>query len=317
MTTWRPVDRIHRELHVGPPGLHPDPPDAGEGRIPHGLELDVGQRLGRGHRDRIAGVDPHRIEVLDGTDDHAVVGAVPHHLQLELLLPGDRLFDQHLVDRRGVQAFGRQLDQRVAGGGDTGSGPPEDVAGPHHQGIADRISDGQRLVQGMGEARHRYGQPDLPHRRLEPVAVLGGGDGLRVGPDHFDPVLVEHAPFGQGHGQIEGGLPAQGGEQGIGAFAFDDGAQHVGIEGLDIGAVRHGRIGHDGRRIRVGQHHPELFLGQHPAGLGARVVELAGLADDDGTRSDDQDRLDVGAPGHQARPPPPVDSISIRNSSNR
>ena len=34
------------------------------------------------------------------------------------------------------------------------------------------------------------------------------------------------------------------------------------------------------------------------AGLGAGVVELAGLADDDGAGADDEDLLDVGALGH-------------------
>ena len=34
--------------------------------------------------------------------------------------------------------------------------------------------------------------------------------------------------------------------------------------------------------------------------MGARIVELAGLADDDGASADDQDRGDVVAFGHQA-----------------
>ena len=48
---------------------------------------------------------------------------------------------------------------------------------------------------------------------------------------------------------------------------------------------------------------PVALLAQHPAGLGARVVELAGLADDDRPGADDEDRLDVGALRHQRAPP--------------
>jgi hypothetical protein len=40
------------------------------------------------------------------------------------------------------------------------------------------------------------------------------------------------------------------------------------------------------------------FLAQRLAGLGAGIVELAGLADDDGAGADDQDGLQVGAFGH-------------------
>ena len=43
-------------------------------------------------------------------------------------------------------------------------------------------------------------------------------------------------------------------------------------------------------------------LDEDPARLGARVVELAGLADDDGPRSDDEDALEVGPSRHQRTP---------------
>src|SRR2546426_6556750 len=41
--------------------------------------LPVGEGHGRGHRDRVAGVHAHGIDVLDGADDHHVVAPVPHH----------------------------------------------------------------------------------------------------------------------------------------------------------------------------------------------------------------------------------------------
>ena len=205
-------------------------------------------------------------------------------------------------------------------GGDAGARAAQDVAGPHHDREADRRPDGQGLVERVGEPRGRDGQADLLHGRLEPLAVLGGGDGLGVGPDDLDPVGLQHAPLGQGHGQVEGGLAAEGGQQGVGALALDDGGQHVGVEGLDVGPVGHARVGHDRGRVGVGQHHPEPLLGQHPAGLGARVVELAGLADHDGPGPDDQDRLEVVAAGHQAPPPSGSAAVGVhqlRNSSNR
>ena len=96
--------RVEGELHVGAAGLDADAPDAGERRVAHRLVLDVGQRLGRGHGDRVAGVHAHRVDVLDRADDHAVVGPVAHHLELELLPPGDRLLDEDLADRAGGDA---------------------------------------------------------------------------------------------------------------------------------------------------------------------------------------------------------------------
>ena len=62
---------------LDPPGVHPNAADAGEGGVAHLLVLDVGQGLGRGHRDRVSGVDAHGVEALDRAHDHAVVGPVP------------------------------------------------------------------------------------------------------------------------------------------------------------------------------------------------------------------------------------------------
>ena len=88
---------LEGELDVAAAGLDPHPADAGEGGVPHALVLDVGQGLGGGHGDRVAGVDPHRVEVLDGADDDAVVGLVPHDLELVLLPTRDRALDEDLA----------------------------------------------------------------------------------------------------------------------------------------------------------------------------------------------------------------------------
>jgi hypothetical protein len=69
-------------------------------------------------------------------------------------------------------------------------------------------------------------------------------------------------------------------------------------DGFDIGGVRHVRIGHDGGGVGIDQYHPIAFLAQRLAGLCSRIVEFAGLADDDRPRADDQDGVDIGAFGH-------------------
>ena len=45
----------------------------------------------------------HRIEILDGTDDHAVVHAVTHHFHLEFFPADQRFFDQHFADGRKIE----------------------------------------------------------------------------------------------------------------------------------------------------------------------------------------------------------------------
>ena len=85
-----------------------------------------------------------------------------------------------------------------------------------------RPANSSPAVDGVDELRLRRLEADLAHRVLEEQAVFGLLDGVDFGADQFDAVLIEHAGFGEFDGEIEAGLAADGGEQGVGAFAADD-----------------------------------------------------------------------------------------------
>ena len=203
--------------------------------------------------------------------------------------------------------------------GDAGAAAAEDVGGADDDGEADALGDGDGLVDGVGGGRRRGVEADLGHGLLEQLAVLGGGDGLGVGADELDAVAVEGAVLDELHGQVQRGLPAEGGQQGVGLLALDDALEDLGGERLDVGGVGEVGVGHDRRRVRVGEDDAVALLPQHPAGLGARVVELAGLADHDRAGADEQDRGDVVAARHQRALPAlgEVVSMSSSKSSNR
>src|SRR5258708_13677871 len=59
----------------------------------------------------------------------------------------------------------------------------------------------------------------------------------------------------------------------------------------DVDGVRHLRVGHDGRGVGIDENDAIALFAQRLAGLGAGIVELARLADDDRSRSDDQDAV--------------------------
>src|SRR5207302_7339550 len=54
----------------------------------------------RRDRDRVPGMDAHRVEVLDRAHDDDVVEPVADDLELELVPPTYRLLVEHLADRR-------------------------------------------------------------------------------------------------------------------------------------------------------------------------------------------------------------------------
>ena len=107
------------------------------------------------------------------------------------------------------------------------------------------------------------------------------------------------------HGDVEAGLAAERRQHGVGPLALDDRGQHVRRQRLDVGAVGEVGVGHDRRRVGVGEDDAVALLAQHAARLRAGVVELARLADHDRPRADDEDRREVVAARHVRRRPTP------------
>ena len=67
MAIMSPLAGLIGELDVAAAGLDADLADDGDGGIAHPLIFLVGQRLGRGDGDAVAGVDAHRVEVFDAS----------------------------------------------------------------------------------------------------------------------------------------------------------------------------------------------------------------------------------------------------------
>ena len=112
----------------------------------------------------------------------------------------------------------------------------------------------------------------------------------------------------QGHRGVQGGLTAEGGQQHklarraealhLGLFAHDDFLDTFRGDGLDVRAVGELGVGHDGGRVGVHEHHAVALFLEGLAGLGAGIIKLARLPDDDGAGADNEDAVNVGALGH-------------------
>ena len=297
------VRRIDGELHVRTAGLDADLAQHRDRCVAHDLVLLVGQRQGRRHGDRIPRVDAHRIDVLDRADDDAVVVAVAHHLHLVFLPAEHRLLDQNLVRWRGIEAALDDLQIFLAVVGDAAAGAAEREGGADDGRQSDRLERGERSDQVVGQHRARRVEADLAHRLAELLAVLRLVDDRCLGADHFDAERLEHAHLVEGEGGVERRLPAHRGKEGVRPLLLDDAGDDLRRDRLDIGGVGEVRIGHDRRRIGIDEDDPVALGLQRPHRLRARVVELAGLADDDRPSPDDQDGLDVCPLRHVEREP--------------
>ncbi len=293
-----PIRRVDGELHVGAAGVDADLAQYRDGSVAQQLVFLVGEGLRRRHGDGVARVHAHGVEVLDCTDDDAVVLAVAHHLHLEFLPAQHRFFQQHLVGRGRVQAPFAHLDELLAVVGDAAAAAAEGEGRPHDGGKSDVGLGRARRLEIVHQHRPRHVETDACHRFTELLAVLGLVYGFARRTDHLHAEGRQHALPIQIQGAIQCGLTAHGRQQGLRALFLDDLRQCPPPERLDIGGVRHLRVGHDGRWIGVRQHHTVPLFPQRLAGLRTGIVELAGLTDDNRPSTDDEHAFDVGALGH-------------------
>ena len=114
-------------------------------------------------------------------------------------------------------------------------------------------------------------------------------DHVGLGTDQLHAVFFKDPLAIEIHREVQSRLAAHRGQNRIGLFLGDDALKHLPVEGFDVGGVGHGRIGHDGRGVGVDEHHAVALFLQRLAGLGAGIVELAGLADDDRTGPENHD----------------------------
>ena len=215
-------------------------------------------------------MDAHRVEILDRADDDAVVGLVADDLDLELLPAEEGFLDENLGGGGHVETAARDGFEFLTVIGDPSARSAQGEGGTDDERVsADVFGDLEDLVDRVGGTRFGYLQADLDHDLLEEGAVLAALDRLGVGADQPHLVLLEDAAVDQFHRRIECRLSAEGGEKGVGFLPLDDSLDDRGGDRLDVGSPRELRVGHDGGRIGVHQHHIVSFLGERLAGLDA------------------------------------------------
>ena len=164
--------------------------------------------------------------------------------------------------------------------------------------ISDCTASASSMLCAMRARAHL--KADVGHRLAEQLAVLGHVDGALRGADHLHVEFLEHALAHQVERGVERRLPAHGRQQRAGPFLLDDALDGAPVDGLDVDRVGRLRVGHDGGRIGVHQNDPIAFFFQGLTRLSSGIVELAGLADDDGPRADDEDAVEVGTLRHRS-----------------
>ena len=237
-------------------------------------------------------MNAHGVKVFHIADGNDVALSVAHDLVFNLLPAGDAFFNEHLMDGRKAQTVGADLVQLLHGLTDAAARAAHGERRAHD----DRVTDLARERKRVGQALHHLGGDNrlaqLLHGVLEELAVLGAVDGVGLRAQQAHAGLLQITAAGQLHGQVQARLAAQVRQDGIRLFLFNDAPQHRQGHRLHIHAVRDVRVRHNGGGVGVDEHHLDALAFQRAARLRAGVVELGGLADDDGAAADDEHLFD-------------------------
>ena len=225
---------------------------------------------------------------------------IADHLHLELLPAEHALLDQHLVRRRGIEPALDDLGELLPVVADAAARAAQREGRPDDRGQADVLERPHRLLAVVGE--HRLGR-----RKADPV--IASRNSLRssamamasaLAPIISTPNLASTPALSSASAVLSAVCPPMVGSSASGRSCCDDLGDHLGRDRLDVGGVRQLRVRHDRGRIGIDQDDAVALGFQGLAGLGAGIVELAGLSDDDGARADDEDGLDIRALRHEA-----------------
>ena len=96
----------------------------------------------------------------------------------------------------------------------------------------------------------------------EEFPVLGLADGLQGSAQQPHVVPFQHTGVGKGHGQVQPRLSPQGGQNSLGPFLGNDALDDLHGQGFNVDVVGNVRVGHDGGRVGVDQHHGNAFFPQ-------------------------------------------------------
>ena len=249
-------------------------------------------------------MNAHRVKVLNRADDDDVVAQVAHDFEFIFFPAEYRLFDQRFMDGRKIEATRENIEQFFAIIGNAAARAAQGETWPDDDGEANFAGKLQTIFEIVHQGRFGNIQADALHRIFEVETVFGFLDRGYVGPDELHVIFVEHAAIRKFDCKIQGCLPADRGQNGDAgtrrklALDTDDLFQVLTRERLNVGSVGRLGIGHDGRRVRIRQHHFKALGLKCLASLRTGVVELSGLSDDDRAGAEDEDFGEVSAFGH-------------------
>ena len=294
--------RIQGELDVAS-AFDLEGADEFQGAVPEHLVFFVGEGEGGGHDHRVARVDAHRVDVLHRADGDGGVIGVAHHLELDLLVALDALFHKHFADWGEGEGVPHHVAELLLVVGETAARATQGEGRTQDHRIADALRRGHGFLDAVGDFGGDDRLVDREAQLLEKFAVFRLFDALEGGSQDLHAAFLQDAFLGELDGEVQAGLAAEAGHEGVRTLVADDLGDVFQGEGLHVHLVGHLGVRHDGRGVGVHEDDLVALFLEGDASLRTGVVEFRGLADHDRTGADHEHFPDIFSPRHSSGPP--------------
>ena len=208
----------------------------------------------RGGTERIAGMHAEGIDILNKADGDHVVFTVPDNFQLQLFPAENGFFHKNLSHQACLEASCAYCFQLVHVVNESAACAAHGISGTEYYGIAKTIRNGQRLFHAVGNLAAGHFNAQLVHGFFEFDTVFAAFDGIHLDADNLNVIFFQNAGFVQLRAQVQSGLSAQVGQQGVGPFLGDNLLQPFHIQRFDVSNIGCFRIGHNGCRIGINEY---------------------------------------------------------------
>ena len=247
------------------------------------LVLIITQGLARCHNNRVAGVHANRVNVFHVADGDDIALAVTHDFVFDFLPACNTFLNQNLI-YTGIQDTGScNLTQLIPGISNTAAGTAQSICRTDDNRQTDFFGKSYRIFYAVNDLGGNDRLMDLLHGILKHLTVFCLVDGGGVGTQQLDVIFIQEAACHQIHGNIQTGLSAQCGQNGVRTFFFDDFLYTGNGHRFNINLICHCLVGHNGCRVGVNQNNLQTFFPQRTACLCACIVKFCCLTDDNRT----------------------------------
>ena len=134
---------------------------------------------------------------------------------------------------------------------------------------------------------------DFLHSFLEHFAVFAAFDSADLSAQQTNVVFAQDTLLVQLHSHVQANLTAKSCQQGIRTLTFDNFFNEFNADRFNIYTVSHMHIGHNGCRVTVYQYNLQAFLLQSTASLGACIVKLCCLTDNNRAGADNENLFNI------------------------